>query len=162
MRQKNANIFSKIFALFPNVLLPERFYFATARICIGKKPQICRISVISGKKSTGNFTESHCRGDNNRAAARVCGSPVCNFSVKPLRSSRFWHIMKASFWKKRSGGHGCVIPFASRTAAPFGLLPAAPCPGEWYPHPRPRQCVRGTGGSPAGRYPESYLDHGRQ
>ena len=68
MRQKNANIFSKIFALFPNVLLPERFYLATVRICIEKKPQICRISVIFGKISTGNFTESRCQGDGEKGA----------------------------------------------------------------------------------------------
>ncbi len=28
------------------MLLPELFYLTTARVCIGKSPQICRISVI--------------------------------------------------------------------------------------------------------------------
>lgn len=38
MRQKNANIFSKIFALFPNMLLPEGFYLNSSQDLYRKKP----------------------------------------------------------------------------------------------------------------------------
>ena len=62
------------------MLLPEGFYLNSSQDLYMKSPQICRISVIFGKKSTGIFPGSRCRGDGeSRAAAGVCGSPASGY-----------------------------------------------------------------------------------